>query len=78
MGMASVSARTDMQGGGEFDQDAFNAQQVALRASKSVQEVADEICGNLDSDIAAVGKAPEDLLAKHYRAPWRLRAPWQR
>lgn len=70
MAMASAPAGAPGLGGAAFDQDAFNVHQVAMRASRSVQEVADEICGNLDSDIAAVRGAPDDLLAKHYKAPW--------
>jgi Mycothiol maleylpyruvate isomerase N-terminal domain len=67
MAMANVPATSIPA---TFDQDDFNAEQVAIRASKSVQEVADEIRGNLDSDITAIRKAPDELLARHYKAPW--------
>ena len=50
--------------------DEFNRQQVALRAERSVEEMLDEIRSNIQRDIQAVQAASEELIAKHYRAPW--------
>lgn len=50
--------------------DEFNRQQVAMRSGKSVEELLDEIRGNLLRDIQAVEVASEELIARHYRAPW--------
>ncbi len=50
--------------------DAFNRQQVGMRSEKSVEEMLDEIRSNILRDIQAVQAAPEELIAKHYRAPW--------
>ncbi len=50
--------------------DEFNTQQVAMRAGQSVEELQDEISSNILRDIQAVQAAPEELIAKHYRAPW--------
>src|SRR3990172_4876480 len=59
-----------MSGGGAFDVDQFNAQQTAMRESKTPADLLDEIRGNFTRDAGAVEKAPDDLLFKHYKAPW--------
>ena len=57
------------------DEDQFNAQQVALRESKTIAETVDEALGHLERDIDNVNAAPEELLAAHYRAPWGYEGP---
>jgi hypothetical protein len=57
-------------GGAAFDQDAFNAQQVALRAGRSPAAVLDEIAANVQRDIPAVEAAADADLQKHFAAPW--------
>lgn len=62
-------------GGGppaDFDNDAFNRDQVALRAEKIVDEVLDEIRSNLQRDIQEIEAAPDELLGKHFVAPWGI------
>jgi hypothetical protein len=59
-----------MGGGGAFDIDQFNAQQTALRESKTPADLLDEIRGNFTRDAGAVEKASDDLLSKRYKAPW--------
>jgi hypothetical protein len=61
--------------GGSFDIDAFNSQQVAMRENKTVSEVLDEVRSNLQRDIQAIEGAPEELLQKHFRAPWDVEGP---
>ena len=61
--------------GGGLDQDEFNAQQVALRVSKTIAEVADEARGYLERDVDNANVAPDELLAAHYRAPWGYEGP---
>jgi hypothetical protein len=57
-------------GGAAFDQDAFNAEQVALRAGRSPPAVLDEIAANIQRDVQAVEAAPDADLQKHFAAPW--------
>jgi post-segregation antitoxin (ccd killing protein) len=57
-------------GGPAFDQAAFNAQQIALRAGRSPAAVLDEIATNVQRDIQAVEAASEADLQKHFAAPW--------
>ena len=59
-----------MGGGGAFDIDQFNAQQTAMRESKTPADLLDEIRSNFMRDAGAVEKASDDLLLKHYKAPW--------
>lgn len=56
--------------GGSYDIDQFNAQQVAMRAERTVAEILDELRANIARDIAGVEKAPDELLAKHFKTPW--------
>lgn len=56
--------------GGSYDIDQFNAQQVAMRAERTVAEILDELRANLARDLAAVEKAPDELLSKHFKTPW--------
>jgi hypothetical protein len=62
-------------GGGAYDIDQFNAQQVAMRAGRSVAELLDEVRANIARDIAAVENASDELLAKRFRAPWDVEGP---
>lgn len=65
----SASRQDVIGGGGGYDIDQFNAQQVAMRAERTVAELLDEVRSNLARDIAAVEKAPDEALAKRFRAP---------
>ncbi len=58
--------------GADFDIDSFNAQQVAARQDKPVDEVLEEVCANCRRDIESVENAPDDLIAQHFRAPWGI------
>jgi hypothetical protein len=61
-----------MGSGGAFDIDQFNAQQTAMREGKTPSELLDEVRSNFTRDIGGVEKASDDLLFKHYRAPWEV------
>lgn len=56
--------------GSPFDQDAFNAQQVALRAGRSPEAVLDEIAANIQRDIQAIEAASDEDLQKHFVTAW--------
>src|SRR5574341_490117 len=62
-------------GGGAYDIDQFNTQQVAMRADRSASELLDEVRSNIARDIAAVEKAPDGLLSKHFKTPWDIDGP---
>jgi hypothetical protein len=68
--LAMAQASSGTTGGAAFDQDAFNAQQVGLRAGKTVIEVADEIRANVLRETQAMERADQDLLDKHFVASW--------
>jgi len=53
-----------------FDIDAWNGQRVAALEGKSVSDLLAELRANTERNIAAVQSAPDDLLAKHVKAPW--------
>ena len=57
-------------GGPPFDQDAFNKQQVAMRAERSATDILNEIRSNIQRDIQAVEGASDELLQQHFRAQW--------
>ncbi len=57
-------------GGGSFDGEAFNRQQTQMRAAHSPQQILDEIRSTTQRDIQAVEAAPDELLQKHFVAPW--------
>lgn len=69
-GDASGSAPAFDRDAFDRQNDAFNRQQVAMRSEKSVEDVLNEIRSNIQRDAQAVQVAPEELIAKHYRAPW--------
>ena len=66
LGIASLPSAPSLGGG--FDENAFNAQLVAARESKSNGELLAEIKSNFERDIDAVRAAPDYLLQKHFRA----------
>jgi len=68
LGMARTSSAPSL--GGSYDENGFNAQQVAARGGRSVAEIAAEIRGNFQRGIDAVREAPDELLSKQFRAPW--------
>lgn len=56
--------------GGQFDQDAFNRDQVKLRAGKSPSDLLAEAQMNLQRDIQAVESASDEDLERRWTAPW--------
>ncbi len=42
---------------------------------RTVAELLDEVRSNLARDIAAVEKAPDELLSKQFKAPWDVEGP---
>ncbi len=58
------------EGDSEFDNDAFNAQQVAAREKKAVEGLLTEITDTLYRDRKVVKAAPDQLLAAPFEAPW--------
>jgi hypothetical protein len=70
LGMARASTAPSL--GGSYDENTFNAQQVAAREGKSVNDILGEIQGNFERGINAVHEAPDDLLTWQFRAPWGI------
>jgi hypothetical protein len=71
LNMANVQAAAAGGGlGANFDIDAFNSTQIAAREAKTPVELVGEIRSSFEKDISAVRAAPDDLIRKHYRAPW--------
>ena len=68
LGMARMPSAPNLGGG--YDENSFNAQQVAARENKSTAELVGEIKAGFERDIAAVRAAPDELVAKHFQAPW--------
>jgi hypothetical protein len=58
------------EGDSEFDNDAFNAQQVTAREKKNVEALLTEITDTLYRDKRVLEAAPEQLLASPFEAPW--------
>jgi hypothetical protein len=58
--------------GGGFDIDAFNAQQVALRQSKSTDEIVAEIRTGFEGSLKFLDSVSDDLLAKEMTTPLDL------
>jgi hypothetical protein len=73
VGMAKAPGAGGM--GGDFDIDAFNAQQVAARQDKPIAEILEEVRGNCQRDTESVQNAPDDLLMQHFKAPWGAEGP---
>jgi hypothetical protein len=53
-----------------FNIDDFNRQQVSAREGRTPADLVGELKANFERDMGAVQSAPDDLLAKHFRAPW--------
>jgi len=68
VGMARLPSPPGLGAG--FDENTFNAQLVAAPESKSNADLLAEIKSNFERDISAVRAAPDDLLQKHFKAPW--------
>jgi hypothetical protein len=68
LGMARMSSAPTL--GGTYDENTFNAQQVASRVNKSTSDLLDEIRRNIQLGVGSVQGAPDDLISKHFRAPW--------
>jgi hypothetical protein len=56
--------------GGQFDQDAFNRDQVKLREGRFPLELLEEARANIQRDIQAVAAATDEDLERHWVAPW--------
>lgn len=54
----------------DFDNAAFNAQQVTAREKKTVEALLTEITDTLHRDKQVVKAAPDQLLAAPFQAPW--------
>jgi uncharacterized protein (TIGR03083 family) len=61
--------------GADFDQDAWNAQMVAVRRDRPLPEIVDEIRAILGQDIDTIQGVPDELLATRCRAPWGIEGP---
>ena len=68
LGMARMPTAPNLGAG--YDENTFNAQQVATRESKSIDDLVGEIKANFQRGTDAVHDAPDDLVRKHWRAPW--------
>ncbi len=68
LGMGQMASPPNLGGG--FDENAFNAQQVAARQDKSPADLVGEIQRNFERDVQAIRNASDDLLKKHFKAPW--------
>jgi hypothetical protein len=55
-----------------FNIDAFNAQQVALRQSKSTDEIVAEIRTSFEGSLKSLDSVSDDLLAKEMTTPFGL------
>jgi Mycothiol maleylpyruvate isomerase N-terminal domain len=66
--LGAASSSSELPAG--FDNEAFNRQQVAARQDKRPADLVAEIKGIFERDIPAVRAAPDELMQKHFRAPW--------
>jgi len=57
-------------GGGIGSVDDFNRMQIAAREGKTPADLVGEIRASFERDISAVRAASDELIKKHYRAPW--------
>ncbi len=60
----TVAKARSLRPGPSFDQDAFNAVQVAARREMAVSEIIKELRSNFERSIEAVAAAPDELLAQ--------------
>lgn len=58
------------EGDSDFDNDAFNSQQVVAREKKTVEALLTEITDTLHRDKQVLKAAPEQILAAPFQAPW--------
>jgi hypothetical protein len=72
LGMARLPSQPNLGGG--YDENSFNAQQVAVRENQGAADLVDEIKRNFQLGMDAVRSAPDDLISKHFRAPWGVEA----
>lgn len=70
--LLAMAANPGASFGGAVDNDAFNAQQVAARQSKPVDEIVVEARTHLEEDAKRVAAASDELLNRHYTAPWGI------
>ena len=70
LNMASAPAGTGAGIGADFNVDEFNRMQIAAREGKTPADLVNEIRDSFERDISTVRAAPDDLIRKHYRAPW--------
>ena len=56
--------------GPNFNVDDFNRLQIAAREGKTPADLVGEIRATFEKDISTVRAAPDELIKKHYRAPW--------
>lgn len=73
IGMAGRSGESVGSGGAgadAFDIDGWNKAEVEKREAKSIDELLAEARAGFDGDVELVNRTPEELLAKHYKAPW--------
>lgn len=68
LGMARMPTAPNLGAG--YDENTFNAQQVATRESRSIDNLVGEIKANFQRGTDAVRDAPDGPLSKHWRAPW--------
>ncbi len=68
--IAYAKDRRPLPAGVEFDIDKWNAQQVALREGKSIQDLLTELQVNIGREVEAIEAAPDALLSGQTRAPW--------
>ena len=55
---------------GDFDLDAFNNAEVAKRQDRSIEELMAERRSVDERDVELVQRTPEEILGRHYKAPW--------
>jgi hypothetical protein len=67
--LIAVARAPGLRPGPSFDQDAWNAAQVAARDGMSVSELLEETRSNFQRSIAAVEAAPDELLAQPFELP---------
>ncbi len=69
-GRSGEGAGSSVGDAGGFDIDAWNKAEVEKRQARSVEELLAEAQASFDRDIELVNRTPDELLARHYRAPW--------
>ena len=54
----------------DFDLDAYNNAEVAKRQEHSIDELMAEGRSGFERDAELVQRTPEEILGRHYKAPW--------